>query len=295
MAFEPSGMMLPIDQLLPLRKLPTSIRSTEKYKCIAASIREVGLIEPLIVYPQPGQADCYVVLDGTVRLDVLKCQNVTEAFCLIGIDNEAYTYNHKVNQLTPIQEHFMIMKAIEHKVPEERIASTLNVDVSAIRRKMNLLDGICPEAVALLKNRKVSAGALREVKRVTPMRQIEMAELMISFHNFSASYAKCLYFATPQEQRLPGDTPPSDDGVSPEDQARMEREMMELRRNFKVIEETHGENVLHLTLATGYLKKLLNNARIVRHLSQRQPEILTEFQNILEKPELGDTQEAGKE
>jgi hypothetical protein len=75
----------------------------------------------------------------------------------------------------------------------------------------------------------------------------------------------------------------------------MEREMMELRRNFKVIEETHGENVLHLTLATGYLKKLLNNARIVRHLSQRQPEILTEFQNILEKPELGDTQEAGKE
>jgi hypothetical protein len=75
----------------------------------------------------------------------------------------------------------------------------------------------------------------------------------------------------------------------------MEHETMELRQNSKVIEETHGENVLHVTLATGYLKQLLNNARIVRHLSQRQPEILAEFQNILEKPELGDTQGAGKE
>ena len=135
MAFDPSGMMLPLDKLLPLRKLPNSIRHTEKYKCIASSIREVGLIEPLIVFPQPDGSGQYVVLDGAIRLDVLTCQGATEAFCLVGNDDEGYTYNHKVNQLTAIQEHFMIMKAIEHGVPEDRIAATLNVDVSAIRRK----------------------------------------------------------------------------------------------------------------------------------------------------------------
>ena len=158
MAFDPSGVLLPLGNLLPLRKLPTTIRHTEKYKCIAASIREVGLIEPLIVYPQAGQVDRYAVLDGTIRLDVLNCQGATEAFCLIATEDEAYTYNHKVNQLTPIQEHFMIMKAIEHKVPEERIAATLNVDVSAIRRKMNR--GCSPLPIILKSQTSAASGSL---------------------------------------------------------------------------------------------------------------------------------------
>ena len=180
----------------------------------------------------------------------------------------------------------MIMKAIESGVSEDRIAVTLNVDVASIRRKMSLLDGICPEAVALLKDRKASASALREVRRVTPMRQIEMAELMVATNNFSASYAKCLYAATPDGQRLEGEEPADNHGISPEDRARMEREMQGLRRNFKVLEETHGENVLRLVLAIGYLKKLLENARVVRYLSQHYPEILAEFQRMLEAPDL---------
>lgn len=32
--------------------------------------------------------------------------------CLISDDDEAFTYNHKVNQLSAIQEHFMILRAI---------------------------------------------------------------------------------------------------------------------------------------------------------------------------------------
>src|SRR5208282_2675247 len=63
-------------------------------------------------------------------------------------------YNHKVNPLTAIQEHFMIMEAIRNGVWEERIAKTLDVDVAAIRRKRDLLEGICPEAVQLLKEKR---------------------------------------------------------------------------------------------------------------------------------------------
>lgn len=286
MAFEREGRMLPLEQLLPLRKLPNSTRTTEKYKRIAASVRELGLIEPLIVYAQPGQRDQYMLLDGLIRLDILQHNGATEAFCLIATDDEAYTYNHKVNQLTAIQEHFMIMKAVENGVPDERIAATLSVNVAAIRKKMNLLDGVCPEAVSLLKDKRISAPALREVKRVVPMRQIEMAELMIAAHNYSSSYAKCLYTATPPDQRLEAESGPPADGLSPEDRARMEREMQEMRRNFKVIEETHGDNVLRLVLGVGYLRNLLNNARVVRFLSSRYGDILTEFQKIVDAPEL---------
>jgi len=288
MAFDPVGKILPLASLLPLRKLPTGIRDTEKYKCIASSIREVGLIEPLVVYPQSDGVH-YTVLDGTVRLDILKNQGTTDVFCLISNDDEGYTYNHKVNQLSAIQEHFMIMKAIEHGVPEERIAVTLNVNVHAIRRKKNLLEGICPEAVLLLKDKKVPVAALREIKRVVPMRQIEMAELMIGANNYGVSYAKSLYVGTSPVKRLPGETK-TNTGISSADQLRMEREMTMLHRNFNAMQDTYGESVLCLQLASGYLKKLLDNGRIVRYLSQRHADILAELQKIIETPDLGGNQ-----
>ncbi len=58
----------------------------------------------------------------------------------------------------------------------------------------------------------------------------------------------------------------------------MEYEMEGLERDFKAIEETYGENVLNLTLARGYVKKLLENARVVRFLSAQQPDIFSEFE-----------------
>ena len=101
----------------------------------------------------------------------------------------------------------MIMEAIRQGVSEERIAKTLAVDVAAIRRKRDLLDGICPEAVQLLKEKRASNGAFREMRKVRPMRQIEMAELMLASNNFSAHYAQCLFASTPTEQLLEPDKP----------------------------------------------------------------------------------------
>jgi hypothetical protein len=286
MAFEPKGIVIDLERLLPLRAVTASVRNGEKYRRISASIREVGMIEPLIVYPQKGTKGSYLVLDGTLRLDILKKTGRTEALCLIATEDEAYTYNHKVNRLAPIQEHFMIIKALENGVSEGRIAATLAVNVAAIRQKQNLLTGICPEAVALLKAKPVCAAALRELKRVVPLRQIEMAEIMVSSNTYSASYAKCLYAASHEDQKLDAQKPADEHGISAEDRARMELEMRDMLRNYRAIEETHGENVLNLVLGVGYLKKLLNNARVVRYLSKRHADILAEFQKIVEAPEL---------
>ena len=86
----------------------------------------------------------------------LKVIGALSARCLIATDDEGFTYNHKVNRLSVIQEHFMIMRALHNGVLEERIAKTLNVDVAAVRRKRDLLTGVCPEAVELLKDKRIS-------------------------------------------------------------------------------------------------------------------------------------------
>jgi len=62
--------------------------------------------------------------------------------------------------------------------------------------------------------------------------------------------------------------------------------MATLHRDIKVIEESHGENVLNLVLSVGYIRKLLGNSRIERYLRSHHADILAELAKILEAPEL---------
>lgn len=281
-AFDINGVSVPVDKILPSRKIrPGTVNSTP-YKKILASVKKIGIIEPLIVYPVKDKSGIYMLLDGHIRLDVLKSLNVKEVFCLISNDDEGYTYNHKVNRVSPIYEHFMIMKAIENGVSEEEIAVTLDIDLNKVRQKRKMIDGICKEAVELLKNKEISPVALKIFKKVQPMRQMEMAELMIGTGSYTVSYAKALYAATPKEQLVKSDRPKESHGLSVEDITKMEKEMEKVGRDFKQIEESHGQDVLNLVLAQGYLKKLLGNANVVRYLSKKYLDIFEELQKIVE-------------
>lgn len=288
LACEDRVQIITLDRILPTRVVTDTMLRTSKCKCIAASLVELGLIEPLVVYPQAGANGNFIILDGHIRHAIMRKLQWESCNCLIATDDEAYTYNHKVSRLSPIQEHFMIMRAISNGVSEARISKALNVDVARIRQKRNLLDGICPEAVELLKERRATPGALRELRRVLPMRQIEIAELMCAAHNFSENYAKCLVAATPDEQLVSGERPRELRGLSADELSRMEHEIETLGREFKLIEQSFGKNTLNLVVACGYLKQLLDNARVVRFLSQRHPDILREFQKIIESRSLAD-------
>jgi hypothetical protein len=281
-------VLVPLAKILPVRRFDDALRRTAKYRTIAASIREVGLIEPLVVFPQEDSQGCFMLLDGHVRLMVLKELGAASVKCLVSDDDEGFTYNHKVNRLSAIQEHFMILRAIKNGVSEERIALALDVDVASIRQKRDLLDGICPEAVQLLRDRKATAGALRELRKVRPLRQVEIAELMCAANNFSVGYARCLVATTPAEFQADGERGREAHGLSPEDVSRMEHEMESLGREFRLIEESHGKTVLQLVPVGGYLRKLLDNPRVLRYLSQRYPEIQAEFQKLADSRNLAD-------
>ena len=71
-------------------------------------------------------------------------------------------------------------------------------------------------------------------------------------------------------------------GVTQEQMAKIEREMANLQGQYKMVEQTYGQDVLNLVLARGYLVKLLENTQVVRYLKQRQPEVLAEFEIIVQ-------------
>jgi hypothetical protein len=286
-AFQAQGIHVPVEQILPTKKVNTDVRQNSAYRRILSSIREVRLIEPIIIFPQgTGKNVMYSILDGHLRFEAMKVLEYKTIPCLIGTEDETYTYNHKVNIIPPIQEHFMILKAIGSGVSEERIAKALSVEVGTIRAKRDLLKGICPEAVELLKTKPVSQNSMAEFRKVKPMRQIEMAELMVGSHNFSTAYAKCLLVATGEDQLVDPEKPKAPKGMKVEEIAAMEREMETLDQNFLALEDSHGKNVLNLVLATSWLRKLLDNTAISKFLSNKHSEMYSEFQKLVETANL---------
>jgi hypothetical protein len=217
-----------------------------------------------------------------LRIEALKDQGATEVVCFISTEDEAFTYNKRVNRIAIIQEHRMILTAIERGVSEERIAKSLNVDVSNIQRKRRLLDGICSEAAEILKDKHIAIHALAEYKKLAPLRQIEAAELMVAMNKYTIGYAKSLVMATAQSQLAVGYKPRAVKGLSDEQVALMKRESTNLEREFRVAEQSYGTDHLDLVLAYGYLGKLIGNARVVRYLAQHQQELLLEFQKLVE-------------
>ncbi|MCB1501371.1 MAG: ParB N-terminal domain-containing protein [Bauldia sp.] len=282
MAFEDVGIKIPIADLQPLRVITESIKKTPKFEQIAASIREVGIIEPPVVARDRADAGKYLLLDGHLRIEVLKDLGETEVACLVSTDDEAFTYNRRVSRIAIVQEHKMILKAVERGVPEERIARALNVNVAEIRKKRRLLVGICPEAAEILKDKHVPINSFTELRKMAPLRQIEAAELMVAMNKYTINYAKSLYAATPPSQLADAQKRKTVNGLSDDQIALMERESANLDRDFKMAEQSYGADHLDLVLAKGYLAKLLGNARVVRYLTQHHQEFLTEFQRIAE-------------
>jgi len=286
LGFIPKTLSVPLDQILPSRKIPAGIANSRKFKQIRASIAEVGLIEPLSVTPPHKKSEHHLLLDGHVRLIALRDLKYTEASCLIAKDDESYTYNSRINRLSTIQEHFMIRRAIERGVSKERLARALSIDISHMTKKLTLLDGICPEAADLLKDRQFSADISRVIRKMKPTRQIECVELMVSADNVTVAYGEALLVATPAEMLVDGKKPQKLHGVTQEQMVRMEREMANVQGQYKMVEQTYGQNMLNLVLARGYLAKLLENKAVAKHIKQRQPEVLEQFQNIIETTSL---------
>jgi hypothetical protein len=281
LAFETTSMRIPLADITPLRIVTGSAKQSVKYAQIAASIEEVGVIEPPVVVRVANDDLRYRLLDGHLRIEILKARGDIDVVCLIATEDEAFTYNKRINRLATVQEHRMILKAIEKGVPEERLARALNINISSIRNKTRLLDGICPEAVTLLQDRHVPIRTFEALRKLRPMRQIEVAEIMIHMNRFSQTYAQSLVAATPIDGMVHKDKKPLH-GLTSEQIARMEEESAALEREFRMVEKDYGALHLDLVLALGYLSRVLENAPAIRHLARHQPEILAEFQRIIE-------------
>ena len=279
--FQEKLIELGVEELLTTKSISIHAMKCRKYGQVLSSIREVGLIEAPVVAPlKKGKG--YLLLDGHLRIMALKELGVERVSCLISTDDETYTYNKYINRLSAIQEHRMIMKAVQSGVSEEKLARALNLDISTIRNKKCLLEGICPEAVELLKDKSVPEPVFRVLKKMKAPRQINAAMLMNDQNKFTSSYAKALLDATPANQLVNKGKPKKETPAILARQARLEEESLALSREIGSLKEQYGTAMIDMTSMQAYLKSLLGNDAVAKYLRELHGPTFDKFKHIAE-------------
>ncbi|MEN3976887.1 plasmid partitioning protein RepB C-terminal domain-containing protein [Emcibacter sp. SYSU 3D8] len=276
--FHPQGRRVSISDLVPTKRISSQVYQSRKYAQIVASVLQVGLVEPPVV--SPDDDGTYLIVDGHIRINVLREIGETEVECLVATDDEAFTYNKRVNRLTLVQEHQMIRQAIRRGAAEATIAAALSMDLTTLRQRNRLLDGICPEAVDLIKDANVPRAVFRVLKRMKPVRQIEAAGLMADLNKFTGRYAEALLAATPDEQlvsRRIKHVPPERGFAR---LAQLEGEARNIEAQYRAVEESYGQGQLDLVVATAYASRLLQNAEVLRYLARCHIDFLGGLQRI---------------
>ena len=88
MGFEEASRRLAIGDIQPLKIVSDVIKKTPKYAQIAASIGEIGIVEPPVVTRDRNDPGKYLLLDGHLRIEALKAGRQLQRQAAIGLRHQ---------------------------------------------------------------------------------------------------------------------------------------------------------------------------------------------------------------
>ena len=277
--FEGKLRLIRIDDIISVKNNLNRIKRSRKYDQILASIKEIGVIEPPAVIWNEDKKK-FVILDGHLRIAALAETKQEYVMCLIATDDESYTYNKYINRLSAIQSNKMILTAIQNGVPEDMIAKALDISIVSLQQKKTMINGICQEAVELLKDKIISEKVFLILKKMKPSRQIDVAMIMNDERRYGYKFAEELLGATSDKMLA---TQRKIQKLSPaeiEKRTRLEQESLAVNSDLRSIQDRYGIDMLTLTSIQSYLKRLLNNERVAEFIQRYYPEIFEKFVQI---------------
>ena len=168
-----------IDKIKPNRHQPRTIFNEEKLQELAESIKENGLIEPIVVVRSvaPGE---YELIAGERRLRACKLAGLTEIRAIIqeGASDKdkldlALIENVQREDLNPIEEAKAYKKySEEYKYTQEQIANIVKKNRSVIANTMRLLN--LPENIQnMIIEGKISAGHGRMLASINDENKVQ--------------------------------------------------------------------------------------------------------------------------
>jgi ParB-like chromosome segregation protein Spo0J len=272
------GVDVPIVRLVPRHE--RSVNKTQ-LKRIEASLRTVGLIEPLIVYPD---GENFEILDGCLRYRILLEMGVETVPCLVNPKRDGFTANRMVNQLSASQEMRMLRKSLE-ELDEKTIASALGFVSIGHRLNKGLLQKLDPLVAKAFNANKVTLQVAKELAHVKNDRQVEILKLMESCNDYSVTFAKGLVLKTPVSKRAKasGRTSPWTRGEEKKNDLIRKLQEAELQQDFySGLYRQYASNLLKLVI---FCRSLLGNPRVAAYLKEQHGEVTDNLQQVINATE----------
>ena len=173
---------LPVTQLAPNRKQPRRDFDSEALAQLAASIREQGLVQPIVVSPSDNGS--YTIVAGERRwraAQLAGLEQVPVVVRSVGGDREllelALVENLQRSDLNPIEEA-LAYQALhdEFGLSQEEVAQRVGKARTTVTNALRLLN-LPPEVQDLLRSGRLSAGQARPLLALgRPAEQVELAQ-----------------------------------------------------------------------------------------------------------------------
>ena len=278
-----NGMDIPLTALTPLRERESLNTKTNRgYRRICSSIRTIGLIEPLSVYPE---GDTYVILDGYLRYRAFQELNILIAPCIVYQTKEAYTFNRMVNQLSCSQEVRMLRKALE-TVDEKTIADVFGVKDLHDRLARKVLAMLHPKAKEAFDQDLLSRKAAKELVDAKPERQVEMLKEMKRVQDYTPNFIRALILKTPPEMRNPDRTSRSSWSTNSNKRKEIVSRLQEAEKQQDFYTKLYRQYTADLMKMTLYVRKIVNTPALTAYLKEHHAATLNELtQIVMETPQ----------
>ena len=272
------GLDISIVKLVPRNERKIAKKYRQR---IEASVRAVGLIDPLIVYPLD---DGYEILDGVLRYRILLDLGVETVPCLVHDSRDGFTGNRMVNQLSASQEMRMLRKSLE-ELDEKTIANALGMQGIGHRLNKGLLDKLHPEVVKAFNANKINLQSAREMVNVKTDRQHEILQLMESCNDYSTTFARGLVLKTSVAKRAKAASAKTPWTQSDEKKSNLLKKLQEAEQQQDYYTGLYRQYTTNLLKLVIYVRTLPNNSGVKSYLQTNHTDLARIFEEILASTE----------
>lgn len=177
--------LLKVTEIEPNREQPRKKFDEDKLDELAASIKQYGVIQPIIVTPKD---DYYQIIAGERRWRASKKAGLTEMPCLVRTKSEqenreiSLIENIQRENLNAIEKARGLRKLLDdYGMSQQELADKIGVTRSALTNNVRILN-LTPEVIEMALEHNFSERQCRELLKVQdPEKQLKLAQGVIDY------------------------------------------------------------------------------------------------------------------
>ncbi|TET34901.1 MAG: hypothetical protein E3J72_12255 [Planctomycetota bacterium] len=274
------GKDIAIENLVPLRVRDINLKSHAGFARIVATIKAVGLVEPVCVYKKNGK---YSILDGYLRFKAFEKLGVRKVPCRVFSNKknkETYTWNKKVSRISAVQENRMLQKALK-TVAEPAISGTFGLRSIKYRLAATVIKQLHLKVIKVLDDNFMSRKCAAEFTYVKPKRQLQILREMQKNNDYSRSFARALVIKTPESLRNGEKKKRKPWTQDPTKGKELVAKLEEAQKSHDFYTTTYHRYSTDLLKTCSYVGKLITSKKVKKYLKDKFPDVLACFEKIV--------------